>query len=306
MQHNEVHITQSLVEKLIQQQFPQWSHLLIKPVEVGGWDNRTFHLGHTMSIRLPSAQCYAAKVEKEQTWLPQLAPHLSVTIPQPIAMGKPSDDYPWNWSIYAWIEGKSANLLAVDELNLPLIAQGLAQFLRELHAIDTTHVPLAAGPHNFYRGGSITVYDAETRDALTQLQGVVDTDAATAIWNKATSSQWSKKPVWIHGDISAGNILICNGLLAAVIDFGGMGIGDPACDLVIAWTFFYGESRTVFKPLVELDSDTWARARGWALWKALITLAPLEDKMSVEALRQKRIINELIEEQACQKGLSVL
>lgn len=300
MQNNEVQITHSLVEKLIQQQFPQWAHLPIKPVGVSGWDNRTFHLGDDMSIRLPSAECYAAKVKIEQTWLPFLAHHLSVTIPQPIAMGKPSDDYPWNWSVYRWIEGKSANLLADDALNLPRIAQGLAQFLRELHAIDTTDVPLAAGPHNFYRGGSLTVYDAETRDALTQLQGVIDTDAATAIWNKAISSQWSKKPVWIHGDISAGNILINNGLLSAVIDFGCMGIGDPACDLVIAWTFFYGESQTVFKSLVELDSQTWARARGWALWKALITLAPLEDKMGIEALRQKRIIGELIQEQAYQ------
>lgn len=287
MQHTEVTITQSLVQKLIQEQFPQWAHLPITPVAVGGWDNRTFHLGDTMSVRLPSAQCYAAKVEKEQTWLPQLAHHLSITIPQPIAMGKPSDDYPWNWSVYAWIEGKSANLLTADELNLPMIAQALAQFLRELHTIDTTDVPLAAGPHNFYRGGLLTVYDAETRDALAQLQGIIDTDAAAAVWNKALCSQWSKKPVWIHGDISAGNILISNGLLAAVIDFGGMGTGDPACDLVITWTFFFSESRKVFKSLVELDSQTWDRARGWALWKALITLAPLEDKMSEQAVAPK-------------------
>lgn len=293
-------IDENLVSSLIASQFPQYAHLPIKPVEVSGWDNRTFHLGEAMSVRLPSAQCYADKVQKEQAWLPFLAPHLSIAIPSPIAMGKPAADYPWHWSIYKWLDGNSANLLPDNTLNLPLIAQELAQFLQELHTINTTNVPLAAGPHNFYRGGSTKMYDTETRNAIAQLPGVIDTDAATAIWNKAISSEWHKKPVWIHGDLSAGNILINNRQLAAVIDFGGMGIGDPACDLVIAWTFLHGESREVFKSLVSLDSETWARARGWALWKALITLAPLADKMSIEAMRQKHIINELIQEQTCQ------
>ncbi len=283
-------IDAALAQRLVATQFPQWAHVPVKPVDVGGWDNRTFRLGDTMSIRLPSAQCYADKVHKEQTWLPRLAPQLSIAIPQPIAVGKPSAEYPWHWSIYRWLEGTSANLLPDARLNLPLIAQDLAQFLYELHAIDATDVPLVGGPHNFYRGDSTKVYDTQTREALTQLEGVIDTHAATDLWNKAISSEWHKKPVWIHGDLSAGNILIDNGRLAAVIDFGGMGIGDPACDLVIAWTFLHGESREVFKSLVPLDPDTWTRARGWALWKALITLTPLKDKTSTEALKQKLII----------------
>jgi aminoglycoside phosphotransferase (APT) family kinase protein len=289
-------IDATLVHRLISSQFPQWKDLSIKPVAHGGHDNRTFHLGDQMLVRMPSAQCYADKVAKEQEWLPFLAPHLSITIPDPIAIGVPGEGYPWNWSIYKWIEGESANALDSAKLNLPLIAKDLAQFLHELHKINTTDVPLVGGPHNFYRGASPKIYDAQTRDAITQLLGIIDTDAATAVWDKATSSEWHRKPVWIHGDLAAGNILIKNGLLTAVIDFGVMGIGDPACDLVIAWTLFKGESREVFQQAVGLDTDTWARARGWALWKALITLAPLEDTMSTEAIKQKHIISELIEE----------
>ncbi len=209
-----------------------------------------------MSIRLPSAQKYADKVLQEQEWLPFLASHISIPIPKPIAMGTPSDKYPWHWSIYQWIDGTSANLLPHAALNLPCIAHDLATFLCELHEIDATDVPLVGGPHNFYRGDSTRVYDAQTRDALRNLKDVIDTAAATALWDAATSSEWHKKPVWIHGDMSVGNILIKHGQLVAVIDFGGMGVGDPACDLVIAWTLFYGESRKVFKSLVPLDHDT--------------------------------------------------
>lgn len=289
-------ITESLVQKLIQEQFPQWAHLPITPVAVSGWDNRTFHLGSQMSVRLPSGQYYAAKVLKEQTWLPFLAPHLSLAVPQPVAMGKPSTDYPWNWSIFQWINGTSANIIADDKLDLRGIAYTLAQFLHELHEIDTTNVPLLPGPHNGYRGDVPAIYDEETRHALEQLHGVVDTQVAAELWSTAMHSRWHKNPVWIHGDLSAGNIIIHHGVLTAVIDFGGMGIGDPACDLVIAWTLFCGESRTIFKLHVGLDDDTWNRARGWALWKALITLAPLKDAMNEQALRQKYIINELIKE----------
>lgn len=290
-------ITVSLVADLIAEQFPQWAHLEIKPVELGGWDNRTFRLGQEMSIRLPSAKIYASKVEKEQKWLSYLAPHLSVLIPKPLALGQPSKNYPWHWSIYSWIEGKSANILPIDDLDLSLLASQLAQFLNELHKINSTGGPLP-GAHNFYRGDSPKVYDAETRSAIEQLQNIVDVDAVTSVWQKAISSKWIKNPVWIHGDLSAGNIIVKDTKLAGVIDFGGMGIGDPACDLVIAWTFLANESRKVFKSQLNLDPDTWARARGWALWKALITIAQLKDKTCSEALKQQRVIAEILKEHA--------
>ncbi|NNM58650.1 MAG: aminoglycoside phosphotransferase family protein [Legionellales bacterium] len=285
----------SLVIELIEEQFPQWAHLPIKTIEPGGWDNKTFRLGEEMSIRLPSAAEYALQVQKEHKWLPLLAPHVSFPIPKPLALGQPSKNYPLNWSIYQWIEGKSANAIPIDGLDLPRIALQLAQFLNELHKLNVTDAPLP-GLHNYYRGAHPLVYDDGTRTAIAQLQGVIDVNVATAVWEKAINSTWSKNPLWVHGDFSSGNILVNKNRLTAVIDFGCMGIGDPACDLVIAWTFLTGESRKIFKLHVALDEDTWARARGWALWKAMITLAALDDKMCTEALKQKQLIDEIINE----------
>jgi len=168
--------------------------------------------------------------------------------------------------------------------------------LNELHAIDSTGVGLLPGAHNFYRGASPLVYDAQTRSAISQLKDCIDVETATSVWEKAISSEWNKKPVWFHGDFSAGNILLQDNQLVAVIDSGGMGVGDPACDLVIAWIFLKEKSRKIFKSHLSLDSDTWARARGWALWKALITIAALKDKNSVEAEKQKQIIEAIFKE----------
>ncbi|OIO58847.1 MAG: acetyltransferase [Verrucomicrobia bacterium CG_4_10_14_3_um_filter_43_23] len=292
---SEIKITLSLVTELIAEQFPQWAHLPIRPVASGGIDNITFRLGEGMLIRIPSAEGYVAQVQKEQKWLPVLAPHLSLHIPEPLAMGQPSKHYPWNWSIYRWIEGASANMLCVDNLHLERLALDLAQFLNELHTIDLTDGP-SPGAHNYYRGAHPSVYDTETRSAIKELQGIIDSCAATAVWEKAINSTWDKKPVWIQGDFSSGNILIKEGRLIAVIDFGCMGVGDPACDLVIAWTLLKGASRQIFKSHVQLDSDTWTRARGWALWKALITLVSLKGKADPEATRQKQIIHDIVAE----------
>ncbi len=294
-------ITVSLVTELIAEQFPQWAHLPIRAIKLSG-DNRTFRLGdeksksdytYKITLRLPSTEEYAPQVQKEQTWLPILAPHLSLSIPEPLGMGQPSKNYPWHWSVYRWIERESADILLIDDLHLQLFASRLAQFLNELHKIDTTGGPLA-GFHNYYRGASPSVYDAETRSTIAQLRGIIDVDAVTSVWDKAISSKWSKNPVWIHGDLSAGNILVKDGRLVAVIDFGCMGVGDPACDLVIAWTFLKKESRKVFRSDLSLDPDTWARARGWALWKALITISSLKDKACSEAMNQQKIINEIL------------
>jgi aminoglycoside phosphotransferase (APT) family kinase protein len=286
-------IDERLVEKLVGEQFPQWAHLLIKLVEPGGWDNRTFRLGEEMLVRLPSAERYAAKVEQEQYWLPKLAPFLSLSIPSPIAMGNPSEDYPWHWSIYRWIEGEPA---ATGEIkNLDEFAVSLAEFLGTLQQIDT-NAELPPGLHNFHRGGSLEVYDSETREALSSLKGSIDTDVATTIWEAALASVWEKSPEWIHGDVSAENLLVKDGHLAAVIDFGGLATGDPSCDLVIAWTFFEGSSREAFKTAMAVDNSTWERARGWALWKAAITLMEEKDSGSLKAKKAERVIKALIAE----------
>jgi aminoglycoside phosphotransferase (APT) family kinase protein len=243
-----------------------------------------------MSVRLPSGQEYAAQVLKEQTWLPILAQHVSMQISKPIAMGQPSQNYPFCWSIYRWIDGHSANTLNRDELNLTMIAMQLAQFLDDMHQIDTTGGPITD------RGGSPIFYDDEARSAIVKLQDLIDVDVATAVWNSAIQSRWNKPAVWAHGDLSSGNILVKDRMLCAVIDFGSITIGDPACDLVIAWTFLQGQSRQIFKELVKLDEDTWSRARGWALWKAMITLVAIQDKTSAQACEQLRIMNDILDE----------
>jgi aminoglycoside phosphotransferase (APT) family kinase protein len=298
---DEVNIDASLVGRLVSTQFPQWADLPIKPIEFGGWDNRTFHLGERMTVRLPSAARYSHQVEKEQRWLPRLAPFLPLPIPVPLAMGDPAEGYPFRWSVYCWLDGETA---AVDLIpDLCQFATALAEFLATMHRIDTTDGP-PPGPHNFYRGGPLTTYDAETRHAIAALDGRIDTDAVTAVWEAALAATWRGAPVWFHGDVSAGNLLVDSGRLSAVIDFGMTGVGDPACDLSIAWTLFGEESRDAFRATLPLDAATWARGRGWALWKALIKYAgaPVANPLEVEKSRQ--VLDAVVADHciACKSG----
>ncbi|OBQ96363.1 aminoglycoside phosphotransferase family protein [Mesorhizobium sp. AA23] len=283
-------IDTALVRRLVDAQFPEWRHLPVKPVAFGGWDNRTFHLGDTMAVRLPSAAPYALQVEKEHRWLPKLAPLLPLPIPEPLAMGEPAAGYPWHWSVYRWIEGETAKTGHIADLRA--FAVSLAEFLVALKRIDPTAGP-APDQHNFYRGGPLAVYDGEARQAIAALEGRIDTQAATAVWKAALAAGWHGSPVWFHGDVASGNVLVEGGRLSAVIDFGTSGVGDPSCDLAIAWTLFEGESREAFRARIAVDDATWARGRGWTLWKALITVAG-HDANQAEVGRQRRVIDEVL------------
>ncbi|MBA2595357.1 MAG: aminoglycoside phosphotransferase family protein [Chloroflexia bacterium] len=286
-----VNIDVALVRQLIATQFPRWADLPVTPVAEGGWDNRTFHLGAHMTVRLPSAAAYSLQVEKEQRWLPKLAPRLPLPIPVPLAMGRPGAGYPWPWSIYQWLDGEIATTDRIA--NLSQFAANLSQFLVALQRVDATGGP-PPGPHNFFRGGPLTVYDAETRQALETLESAIDTGAAAAVWEAALAATWHGAPVWFHGDVSAGNLLVKGGTLSAVIDFGTSGVGDPACDLSIAWTFFAGESREMFRAALPLDTATWARGRGWTLWKALITLAALPGTNALAVSESQRVLHAVL------------
>ena len=284
-------IDETLARGLVSTQFPQWADLPVKLLAGSGWDNRTFRLGEHMVVRLPSAADYALQVEKEQEWLPRLASFLPLQIPTPLAMGEPADGYPWKWSIYRWLEGDTAAHERIADLSD--FATSLAQFLIALQRIDPTGGPLP-GPHNFYRGGALTIYDTETRQAIAALDDSIDVDAATEIWGEALAATWHGSPMWIHGDVSAGNLLVEGGRLSSVIDFGMLGVGDPACDLSVAWTLLGGESREVFRAMLPLDAGTWARARGWTLWKASIVAAGLTDAVAFGAAEARRTIDELL------------
>lgn len=259
-------INTHLVEKLIAEQFPQWQSLPIHPVAQSGWDNRTFHLGEEMGVRLPSHKEYEPQIEKEYQWLPWLSKQLSFQITQPIVLGKPSLAYPWHWSINHWIEGESASRQNIHDITC--FAEALGTFLKEVQSLDATGGPLA-GAHNFYRGGSLNAYDHEMQLAIPKIKNSQEQSLAASLWQESLSSEWRLRPVWVHGDLAVGNILVRSGGLHAIIDFGQLAIGDPACDLVIAWNFFSSEERAIFKSAVQLDNDTWIRALGWALWKTL-------------------------------------
>jgi len=289
--NNQVLINTELVHHLVATQFPQWKDLAIRPVANDGWDNRTFHLGDQMLVRMPSAERYAVQVEKEHLWLPRLAPMLPLPIPVPLAMGEPAYGYPWNWSIYRWIAGDSAFCVRIHDMEQ--FAMSLAQFLSALERIDSAGGPLP-GLHNFYRGGNLAVYDAEARRAIAALKNKIEAKAATELWDVALSTSWHGSPVWIHGDVCTGNLLVQDGRLSAVIDFGLLAVGDPACDLPIAWTLFEGESRRIFRSILPLDAETWARGRGWALWKALNAAIGLKGPSNAEAKQCWRIIDELL------------
>ena len=288
-----IEIDANLVKQLVRTQFPQWADLPVEPVENGGWDNRTFRLGPGMSVRLPSAAAYVAQVEKEHLWLPVLGRHLPLRIPVPLGLGVPGAGYPWPWSIRSWLDGEPAQLVRIDDLNR--FAADLAGFLVALRAMDARNGP-AAGAHNFHRGGSLLIYDSEARRAIGALAAEVDVAAVAEVWDAALETPWQGPPVWVHGDVAATNLLVTGGRLSAIIDFGCAGIGDPSCDLVIAWTFLDRAAREMFRSAVGLDLMTWRRARGWAIWKAMITLLEVRGASPGKAETQRRIIREVLDD----------
>lgn len=287
-------VTTQQVRALIDSQFPQWAVLDVQPVELSGWDNRSFRLGDEMLIRMPSAERYVAQVEKEHRWLPALAPLLAVPIPAPLALGQPGEDYPFCWSIYRWLEGEPL-ARHLDGVDLSVIATDVAAFLQALHGIDASAGP-PAGAHNFHRGGSLAVYEEEARASAARLSNEVDQALAMEIWQLALSSRWQGQGVWVHGDIAEGNLLVQDGRLSAVIDFGSSGVGDPSSDLILAWNVLDTESRAVFRRAVDLDEATWQRGRGWALWKALIVLDSERGRNEKMADWSRRTIREVFED----------
>jgi len=289
--HDAVSIDVPLVQLLVADQFPIWAHLPISPVKTSGHDNRTFRLGPEMSVRIPSAYRYAMHVETEHLWLPRLAPHLPLPIPTPLARGEPAYGYPWLWSVNSWLDGESATIERIDDLSL--FAHDLANFLNRLKTIDTADGP-SPGPDNFYRGGDLAVYDAETRECIDELQDVVDAKVATAVWESALDDAWSGPAVWVHGDVAAGNLLVKGGRLCAVIDFGQLAAGDPACDVTMAWTFFGEASREVFRTALSVDEATWSRGRGWGLWKALLGVRRYRRNKGVEFVKARQVLDDIL------------
>ena len=297
MHIDEVESDAHLVRRLLAAQFPQWAGLTIDLVHSAGTDNALYRVGDDMVVRLPRIAAAAGQVDKEHQWLPKFAPLLTLPIPAPLAKGAPGEGYPWNWSVYRWLEGEPAS---IERLASPSqTANELARFIATLHRIDPAGGP-PPGTHNSFRGAALAMRDTATRNAISALRGAVDVAAATSAWDAALQApQWDDGPVWIHGDLQSGNLLAQHGQLTAVIDFGCIGVGDPACDLIVAWNLFSAESRHIFRNALQVDDATWARGRGWALSIGLIAL-PYYWTTNPELARINRYaIDEVLAAQRC-------
>lgn len=281
-------IDEKLVRALISEQFPEWRDLPVRAVERQGVDNRTYRLGDDMSVRLPSGEGYVAGVAKEDRWLPVIAEHLDMPVPAPVAIGKPGEGYPFPWSVRRWLTGDTVESADPDRTRL---AGDLGAFLAALRKIPAGGGPIA-GRHSFFRGCHPSVYAEEVHNAFDTVEGL-DAEACRDIWHAAMTTAWTHDPVWFHGDVAVGNLIAEDDRLSAVIDFGTCGVGDPACDLVMAWTHFRGEERRVFRDAAGLDDDEWRRGRGWALWKALAVIA-WPDSGAEQIAAQEKVLTEVL------------
>jgi len=256
-----VRIDVPLARRLIAAQFPQWAGLPVEPTgaAVAGTDNVIYRLGPDLAVRLPRRPFGADHLEREYRWLPVVGPQLPLAVPVPIERGAPGEGYPWPWLVCPWLPGEIAALAPVADPERAALA--LARFVAALHAVDP-----AGGPPSAFVGGPLAGRDQVTQDAAATLRDQIDTTPALAAWQEALAAPpWAGQPVWLHGDLHPANLLVSNGELSAVIDFGLLGLGDPACDLMVAWTCLPATARRIFRQALAVDDPTWSRARGWAL-----------------------------------------
>jgi len=263
MHADEVKTDAALVRRLLAAQFPQWAGLPVRVFASAGSDNTIYRLGDDLAARLPRIAGATGQVEKELAWLPKFAPHLPLKVPVPLALGEPGEGYPWTWGVYRWLPGEPA--FRENLTDWPGAARDLADFIRALQRMDPAGGPVA-GPNSGERGAPLISRDAYTRENIAHLPDDLDRAALTSAWEAALRAPvWKGAPVWIHGDLKSDNLLAEDGRLSAVIDFGALRVGDPACELAVAWNWLDAGARGVFREAVDCDGATWARGRGWAL-----------------------------------------
>jgi aminoglycoside phosphotransferase (APT) family kinase protein len=291
MHRDEVDTSLPVVARLIASQFPHWADRPIEPIRSTGTVNAIYRLGADLCVRLPRVGRWVPDLEHELRWLPLLAHHLAIAIPEPVAQGRPGGAYPFPWAVFTWLPGVPWSRAGVDDEGEA--ARHLAAFLRALHAVDPTRGP-AAG-----RSGSLGARDARTREAIEEAGALIDAHGATAAWEAAIRlPEWSGEPVWTHGDLLPPNLLVDRGRLSAVIDFGIAGVGDPACDLLAAWSAFSAAARMDFRAALEVDDATWARGRGWALSVALLIIPYYATSNPSFSEMARRTIEEIVREHA--------
>ena len=294
MHADELEINAALIRRLLSSQFPRWSHLSLSPVSSSGTDHALLRLGEEMVVRLPRIHWATAQATLERKWLPRLAPHLPLAVPEQLAIGEPGEGYPWPWAIYRWLDGENA--VGSPHADTIASAVALAQFIRALQAADPTGGP-AADASSGGRGAPLISRDAKTRRAIAESRELVDTAAVTAAWETALRAPpHNGPPVWIHGDLEPGNLIMRDGRLSAVIDFCCLCLGDPAGDLIPAWSVFTGEARAAFRHTLDVDDGAWARGKGWALSTAIIALPYYKETNPTLAGGARRKIEAILNE----------
>lgn len=267
MHADDVQVDKVLVHRLLAGQFPHWADLPIEPVVSFGTDHHIFRLGDHLAVRLPRIGWATRQAAIEAKWLPRFAPHLPLAVPVPRAIGREDEDYPFVWSVVEWLPGENAGSAGLD---LDQAALDLAGFIEALRRIDPSgaHARLSGA-----RGGPLAERNGTVRRAISQLGDRIDGAAALRSWEASVAAPaWDGPEVWVHGDLLPGNLIVVAGQLSAVIDFGGLNVGDPACDLLPAWNLFEGPSRARFRAALDVDEATWLRGRGWALGQAVVAL----------------------------------
>jgi aminoglycoside phosphotransferase (APT) family kinase protein len=255
LREGELDISAGMVRRLVAAQFPQWAGLELRPVAEAGTDNVMFRLGDDLVVRLPRLPHGGDTVAREHRWLPYLAPRLPLAVPEPVGLGRAGEGYPLPWSVYRWRAGDHRMGGRAGERDAA--AAALGDFVAALRRVP---VPDDAPPA--YRGGSYARADDEVRAALRDLE----VPGAQKRWDAALGlPAWAGPPVWLHSDLLPTNVLFRDGRLDAVIDFGCLGVGDPAADVMVAWALFDPVARLTFRERVDVDDDTWERGRGWAL-----------------------------------------
>jgi aminoglycoside phosphotransferase (APT) family kinase protein len=285
-------IDPGLVRRLLAAQFPHWADLPLRRLLPAGSDNVIYRLGQDMTVRLPRGRWAAGHTAKEHEWLPRLAPHLPLPIPVPLAAGRPAFGYPWDWSVSKWLPGETATVTGLADPRQA--ARELAEFLLALqHALPA--VAGAPNPHDEVTGESLAKRDQATRAAIAAVQDTFDAPAMTEVWDAALrAAAWDRAPVWFHGDLHLGNLLVSGGQLSAVIDFAGLGAGDPACDLVIGWNLLSPQTRPLFREVLGTDDATWTRARGWALATGLNAYTAYAATNQLVAMNTHRQISQVL------------
>lgn len=280
-----------LVQGLLADQFPILAALPLSVFPSIGTDHAIFRLGGDMAVRLPRVDWAAPQVAKEQAWLPRLAPHLPFPVTLPLELGRPGRRYPWAWSVCRWLPGTTVGL--ADALQDEGFAADLAAFIAALQRISPAGGP-APGAHNFGRGAPLASRDARTRSTIAELADELDSGAAIALWDSALRAPPADQGRWIHGDLQGGNLIVEDGRLAGVIDFGGLGVGDPACDLIPAWNLFSAPARAAFREHLGPDDAEWERGRGWALSTSAIWLQSYRGEKPADAPAFRRAIDALL------------